>query len=50
MGEESGKLDKVTQSGDMAAIAAQVKATAKTCRGCHKTFRKPKEESYKGEK
>lgn len=45
--EESGKLAMVAQSGDMAAIAAQVKAVGKACGGCHKPFRKPKEESYK---
>lgn len=47
MGEESGKLAKVAQSGDMAAIAAQVKAVGKSCGGCHKPFRKPKEERFK---
>jgi cytochrome c556 len=45
--EESGKLATVAQSGDMMAIAAQVKAVGKACGGCHKPFRKPKEESYK---
>ena len=47
MGEESGKLAKVAQSGDMAAIGAQVKALGKSCGGCHKPFRKPKEERFK---
>jgi cytochrome c556 len=45
--DDSGKLASVAQSGDMAAIAAQVKAVGKACGGCHKPFRKPKEESYK---
>ena len=45
--QESGKLAMVAQSGDMAAIAEQVKAVGKACGGCHKPFRKPKEESYK---
>ena len=36
---ESAKLVKVAESGDMAAFAKQVRATGKTCRGCHKTFR-----------
>jgi cytochrome c556 len=45
--EESGKLASVAQSGDMAAITAQVKAMGKSCGGCHKPFRKPKEERYK---
>ena len=47
MGEESGKLAQVAQSGDMAAIGAQVKAVGKSCGGCHKPFRKPKEERFK---
>jgi len=47
MGEESGKLADVAQSGDMDAIGAQVKELTKACGGCHKPFRKPKEESYK---
>ena len=45
--EESGKLAEVAKSGDMAAIAAQVKATGKACGDCHKPFRKPKEERFK---
>jgi len=44
--EESGKLAEVAKSGDMAAIAAQVKATGKACGDCHKPFRKPKEERF----
>ena len=32
--------------GDGAAIGAAVKALGKSCGGCHKPFRKPKEESY----
>ena len=48
--EESGKLATVAQSGDMAAIDAQVKAVGKSCGDCHKPFRKPKEESYKQQK
>ena len=36
---ESAKLAKVAESGDMGAFAKQVRATGKTCRGCHKTFR-----------
>lgn len=47
LGEESGQLAQVAQSGDMEAIGAQVKALGKACGGCHKPFRKPKEESYK---
>lgn len=47
LGEESGKLARVAQSGDMAAIGAQVKAVGKACGGCHKPFRKPKAERFK---
>jgi cytochrome c556 len=47
MGEESGTLARMAQSGDMAAIGAQVKAVGKACGGCHKPFRKPKEERFK---
>lgn len=45
--EESGKLAEVAKSGDMAVIAAQVKATGNACGDCHKPFRKPKEERFK---
>jgi cytochrome c556 len=47
MGEESDKLARVAQSGDMEAIGAQVKAVGKSCGDCHKPFRKPKEERFK---
>ena len=47
LGTESGKLAKVAQGGDMAAIGAQVKAVGKACGGCHKSFRKPKAERFK---
>lgn len=47
LGEESAKLAEVSAGADMEAIAAQVKAVGKACGGCHKPFRKPKEESYK---
>lgn len=45
--DESRQLAVVAQSGDMAAIGAQVKAVGKSCGGCHKPFRKPKEERFK---
>ncbi len=45
--DESRKLAVVVQSGDRAAIGAQVKAVGKSCGGCHKPFRKPKEERFK---
>ena len=37
---ESLKLAEVAQSGDMEALAKQVRATGKTCSGCHRNFRK----------
>ena len=37
---ESAKLSKVAKSGDMEALAKQVRATGKTCSGCHRNFRK----------
>ena len=37
---ESAKLSKVAENGDMEALAKQVKATGKTCSGCHRNFRK----------
>ena len=36
---ESTKLVKVAEIGDMNAFAKQVRATGKTCRGCHQSFR-----------
>ena len=36
---ESTKLVKVAESGDMKAFAKQVRATGKTCGGCHKHFK-----------
>ena len=37
---ESAKLAEVAESGDMEAVAKQVRATGKTCSGCHRNFRK----------
>lgn len=37
---ESVKLAKMAESGDMEALAKQVRATGKTCGGCHRNFRK----------
>ena len=37
---ESAKLAEVAESGDMEALAKQVRATGKTCGGCHRNFRK----------
>ncbi len=47
LGQESAKLAEVTSSADMAAIEAQMKAVGASCGGCHKPFRKPKEERFK---
>ena len=37
---ESIKLVEVAQSGYMEALSKQVRATGKTCSGCHRNFRK----------
>lgn len=36
---ETGKLQAVASSGDVAAIAAQTKATGAACAACHRQFR-----------
>ena len=38
--QESSKLAEVAQSGDMEELSKQVRATGKTCSGCHRNFRK----------
>ena len=38
--QESAKLYEVAKSGDMEVLAKQVRATGKTCSGCHRNFRK----------
>jgi cytochrome c556 len=45
--KESNALAEVAKSGDMEAIAAQVKKVGGACGDCHKPYRKPKEQSYK---
>jgi cytochrome c556 len=40
-------LAKTVHDGRMDELGAAVKALGKSCGGCHDTFRKPKEESYK---
>jgi cytochrome c556 len=47
MKTEAQKLAEIAKSGDAAAIGTQVKALGDSCGSCHKSFRKPKEESYK---
>ena len=37
---ESAKLAEVAEIGDMEELAKQVRATGKTCSGCHRNFRK----------
>jgi len=36
---EANRLYKVAQSGDEAAVKAQIGAVGKTCGGCHESFR-----------
>jgi cytochrome c556 len=42
--DESSKLAQVAETGDLAAIDAQVKVVVKTCGECHRQFRKAKAE------
>lgn len=45
--EAARALEQAASGGDASAVGAAVKALGKSCGGCHKPFRKPKEESYK---
>ena len=48
MGELAAKLAAAADSGDAAAATAAFGTLGKDgCGGCHQTFRKPKEQSYK---
>jgi cytochrome c556 len=49
MKAEADELARIAADGEAtpAAVGAQVKALGDSCGNCHKTFRKPKEESYK---
>ena len=40
-------LEEAADEGDHDSIQAAFKELGKSCGGCHKPFRKPKEESYK---
>jgi cytochrome c556 len=40
-------LQAAASGKDPSAVGPAVKALGKSCGGCHKTFRKPKEESFK---
>ena len=42
-------LESVAASNEPSVIGPAVKALGEACGGCHKTFRKPKEESYKNQ-
>jgi len=42
-------LQTAAASGDAEAVGPAMKALGKSCGGCHKPFRKPKEESYKNQ-
>jgi cytochrome c556 len=41
------KVQAAAASGDPAAVGPAMRGLGKSCGGCHKPFRKPKEESYK---
>jgi len=46
--EESARaLQTAAASGDPATVGPAMKALGKSCGGCHKPFRKPKEESFR---
>jgi cytochrome c556 len=47
--EAARGLQTAAASGDPAAVGPAMKALGKSCGGCHKPFRKPKEESYKNQ-
>jgi cytochrome c556 len=42
-------LESAAAGSDPAAMGPAVKALGKSCGGCHKAFRKPKEDSYKNQ-
>jgi len=45
--EAARNLESAAQGPDAAAVGPAMKALGKTCGGCHKQFRRPKEESFK---
>lgn len=47
--QEAEKLVELSGSGDRAAVGAQMRNVGKACGGCHKPYRKPKEESFKAQ-
>ncbi|MEE8164990.1 MAG: cytochrome c [Myxococcota bacterium] len=42
-------LESAAAGSDQSAVGPAVKALGESCGGCHKTFRKPKEDSYKNQ-
>ena len=44
---ETARLAEIAKAGNPAAVGDQIRATGKACGGCHDSFRKPKEESFK---
>ncbi len=46
LGIESRKLAGIAKGGNVGQIVAQMKNVGKSCGGCHKNFRKPKEERF----
>lgn len=42
-------LQAAAASGDSAAVGPAMRGLGKSCGGCHKTYRTPKEESYKNQ-
>ena len=47
LADAADDLEDAASDGDAAEIQTAFKALGKACGGCHKPFRKPKEESYK---
>ena len=47
MKSEADLLAAAVGEGNMDLVPERVKALGKSCGGCHESFRKPKEESYK---
>jgi cytochrome c556 len=47
--DAADQLEDVADTGDHETVTAAYKELGKACGGCHKPFRKPKEESYKNQ-
>jgi len=47
--EAARNLEAAASGPDPAAVGPAMKALGKSCGGCHETFRKPEEESFKNE-